>query len=273
MYRSCCWAASRSRIWACTVTSSAVVGSSANSSLGPQASAIGDDDPLAHAAGELVRVLAEAALAVRGCRPTRSKRERGVDFACEALMSRLTCSDSVIWRPIFMTGLREVMGSWNTIAISVPHSSRYRRLGHADELARPRSAHCRCARRCAGQQAHDRPGEHRLAGARLADDAERVAAVEGERHVVDRPSQAARGAEARSARSDTSSRRSRRVPAPRASSSACADRASESGLTDVEAGADHVAEVVQRQHGEEDCHRRHDDGPRRLAQRAGRGLR
>ena len=39
MFRSRCWRASRFRICACTVTSRAVVGSSANSSLGPQASA------------------------------------------------------------------------------------------------------------------------------------------------------------------------------------------------------------------------------------------
>jgi hypothetical protein len=40
MKRSRCWASSRFRIWACTVTSSAVVGSSARSSLGPQARAM-----------------------------------------------------------------------------------------------------------------------------------------------------------------------------------------------------------------------------------------
>ena len=40
MNRSRCCSWSRSRIWACTVTSSAVVGSSAKSSFGPQASAM-----------------------------------------------------------------------------------------------------------------------------------------------------------------------------------------------------------------------------------------
>ena len=40
MNRSFCCRLSRFRIWACTVTSSAVVGSSANSSFGPQARAI-----------------------------------------------------------------------------------------------------------------------------------------------------------------------------------------------------------------------------------------
>ena len=30
----------------------------------------------------------------------------------------------MIWRPIFMTGLSDVIGSWKTMAISVPHSAR-----------------------------------------------------------------------------------------------------------------------------------------------------
>ena len=33
-------------------------------------------------------------------------------------------SDSVICRPIFMTGFSDVIGSWKTIAISVPQTSR-----------------------------------------------------------------------------------------------------------------------------------------------------
>src|SRR5690606_38518782 len=46
-----------------------------------------------------------------------------------------------------------------------------------------------------GQQAHDRAAEDRLAGARLADDAERAPPVEGERHAVDGPHRAGRRAE------------------------------------------------------------------------------
>ena len=66
-----CRSLSRSRICACTVTSSAVVGSSAISSFGVVDQADGDHRPLAHAAGELVRVAAGAAVA--GCgMPTRS---------------------------------------------------------------------------------------------------------------------------------------------------------------------------------------------------------
>ena len=55
-----------SRIWAWTVTSSAVVGSSAISTLGRQDERHRDHHPLSHAAGELVRILVERAPA-RGC--------------------------------------------------------------------------------------------------------------------------------------------------------------------------------------------------------------
>ncbi len=39
-------------------------------------------------------------------------------------MSRWWRSDSVIWAPTRITGLSEVIGSWNTIAISVPQIER-----------------------------------------------------------------------------------------------------------------------------------------------------
>ena len=80
MLRSRRWSWMRSRIWACTVTSSAVVGSSANSSGRAAGEGDGDHHSLAHAAGQLVRVLVEA---LRGSgMPTsvssRSDGRRGV---------------------------------------------------------------------------------------------------------------------------------------------------------------------------------------------------
>ena len=63
---------SRRRIPACTVTSSAVVGSSAISSFGSAGERDRDRDPLAHAAGELVRVGASTRSADRGCAPRSS---------------------------------------------------------------------------------------------------------------------------------------------------------------------------------------------------------
>ena len=58
------------------VTSSAVVGSSASSRPGELARAIAIIDPLAHAAGELVRVVAEARARRPGCRPGPAARRR-----------------------------------------------------------------------------------------------------------------------------------------------------------------------------------------------------
>ena len=69
-----CSERSRSRIWAWTVTSSAVVGSSAMSSRGSHDNASGDQRALAHAARELVRVVARGGARGRGCRRARGAR-------------------------------------------------------------------------------------------------------------------------------------------------------------------------------------------------------
>jgi hypothetical protein len=45
---------------------------------------------------------------------------RAVSRAWPLSMSVWTWSDSVIWRPMRITGLSEVIGSWNTMAIWVP---------------------------------------------------------------------------------------------------------------------------------------------------------
>ena len=60
MLRSACRSASSSMIWAWTVTSRAVVGSSAMSTSGSQREGHRDHHPLPHAAGELVRVVVDA---------------------------------------------------------------------------------------------------------------------------------------------------------------------------------------------------------------------
>jgi hypothetical protein len=119
MNRSRCWSCSRSRIWACTVTSSAVVGSSANSSFGPQARAM--------AIMTRWRMPPDSSCGYWRSRrsasgmPTDCSSARAVSLAAFLPMSVWCSSDSVIWRPIRMTGLRAVMGSWNTMAICAPH--------------------------------------------------------------------------------------------------------------------------------------------------------
>ena len=62
---------SRSRICACTVASSAVVGSSAMISLGRQRQGHRDHGPLPHAAGELVRVVVHPLPGVRDADPAQ----------------------------------------------------------------------------------------------------------------------------------------------------------------------------------------------------------
>ncbi len=66
----------RSRIWAWIVTSSAVVGSSAISTPRLEQQRHRDHDALAHAAGELVRVVVEPPLRRSGCRRGRASRRR-----------------------------------------------------------------------------------------------------------------------------------------------------------------------------------------------------
>ena len=60
MPRSRCNSRNSSKIWICTVTSSAVVGSSASSTLGLQHKRHRDHRALAHAAGHFVRIGIEA---------------------------------------------------------------------------------------------------------------------------------------------------------------------------------------------------------------------
>jgi hypothetical protein len=52
--------------------------------------------------------------------PTDSSNANAVSCAYWREMSRWKRNDSVICFPTFMTGLSAVIGSWNTIDISVP---------------------------------------------------------------------------------------------------------------------------------------------------------
>ena len=112
----------RARICACTVTSSAVVGSSANSSFGPQARAMAIITRWRMPPGQLVRVLAQPPVG-SGMRTSVSSRS-AVAVASPRDMPRWLRSGSAIWSPTRISGLSELIGSWKTIAIAVPHTSR-----------------------------------------------------------------------------------------------------------------------------------------------------
>ena len=78
----------------------------------------GDHHALAHAAGQLVRVLVEPALGLGDADVVEQLRRRSA-VASLRLMSEVDArSGSVICLPIFITGFSEVIGSWKIIAIS-----------------------------------------------------------------------------------------------------------------------------------------------------------
>ena len=122
MWRSACWRARRLRICFCTVTSRAVVGSSANSSLGPHDSAIAMTTrwrmPPDNWCGYSLSRRRGSGM------PTDRSSSSAVSLAKFVFMSKCSLSDSVIWRPILTTGLSEVMGSWKIMAMPVPYSLR-----------------------------------------------------------------------------------------------------------------------------------------------------
>ena len=100
-------------------------------------------------------------------------------------MPRWRSSTSATCLPIVTTGLSEDIGSWNTIAMSRPRMSRIwsfdsvRRSVPSNRIE-PETSHPRL-----GQQSHDRERRDALAAAGLADDADRLARVDGERDAVD----------------------------------------------------------------------------------------
>ena len=120
------------RISAWTMTSSAVVGSSASSRVGRRRERHGDHDPLAHPAAELVRIGAGAAPRRRGCRPAPSSRSARPGARARPMPSWDGSPARSPRRPR-STGLSAVIGSWKIIAMRAPRSALHLRS------SRPRS--------------------------------------------------------------------------------------------------------------------------------------
>ena len=122
MCRRRCSRASRSRICAWIVTSSAVVGSSAIRSFGSQDSAI--------AIATRCRMPPESWCGYCASRcsgagmPTAASSSTLRLVAVASSSSRCSCSVSINWVPIVSTGLSEVIGSWNTTASERPRNLR-----------------------------------------------------------------------------------------------------------------------------------------------------
>ena len=113
---------SRARICAWMVTSSAVVGSSAISSRGRQASAMAISarcrmPPDSWCGYSLSRRVGSGM-------PTESSRSRASCMAADRFIPRCRSSTSVTWIPMGTTGFSEDSGSWKIIARSRPRRSR-----------------------------------------------------------------------------------------------------------------------------------------------------
>ena len=164
-----CSCAIRSRICFWIVTSSAVVGSSAISSLGSHAIAIAiitrccwppdicDGNMLMRRSGSGMPTSSSSSIA----------RLRAFARRSCPMCSRSTSS---IWKPTVNTGLSDVIGSWKIIEMSAPRTSCSSRRDRLDEVAPAvHDLALRIDDRVLGrQQAQDRERRHRLAGAGLA---------------------------------------------------------------------------------------------------------
>ncbi len=102
----------------------------------------GDHDPLAHAAGELVRILAEAADRVGDADPVAAAA-RPRPSASPLLSPACRASTSVSCRPMVTTGFSDVIGSWKIIATSRPRTSRSSRWSSRRQLVAVQRARCR----------------------------------------------------------------------------------------------------------------------------------
>ena len=172
--------------------------------------------------------------------------------------SRAADHGTPIWRttfsaicvPTVSTGLRLVIGSWKIIEMRWP-----RRLFISSSASVVSSSPSKRIEPCgdaAGlgrDQAQDGERRHRLAAARFAHDAQRLAARQVERHAVDGAHDAVEGVELRLEVADLEDGARRSSQAPRQAR--------------IEPVAQAVAQQVHRQHGDGEEGAGDQDGPRR----------
>ena len=179
-----CNSLSKARISACTVASSAVVGSSAITSEGLHANAAAMTIlcrmPPDNAAG-----CRRARVAASGMR-TRSSSRSVSARAERQLMPRWVISVSAIWSPTAIIGSSALIGSWKIIPMRLPRTVR-RSFAGMPSRSRPSNSALPAADlgRRARQQSHDRLHGDALAGSRFADDGEELARCQVEAEIVD----------------------------------------------------------------------------------------
>ena len=193
MNRSRCCSWSRSRICACTVTSSAVVGSSAKSSFGSAGDREGDHDALAHAARQLVRVLLEPLLGLGDA----DGLEQGEGELVGVLLRDVQVEEQAFGD--LLADLHHRVERGHRVLehhrhLGAPEVAQVV-AGRVDELVALEQDAAGALHVGLRQQAHDRAREHRLARPGLADDPERLAPLERDRDAVDGAGHAARGGE------------------------------------------------------------------------------
>ncbi len=154
-----------------------------------------DHHALAHAAGEMMRILLEPALAVGDAdQPQQLERPRACVCLAHPEMDEQRLHDLLPDRQDRIERGHRLLKDHRDIA---PAHLAHLVVGETEQVASlEQDAPVRNARGVLGQQAHDRERRHRLAAAGLADDGYDLAAVDAVGNAVDGVDGAARGLEA-----------------------------------------------------------------------------
>ncbi len=151
-------------------------------------------DPLAHPAGELVRILAQPAFRLGNAYRLEERERRLVGVVLgdiEVVAERL--GDLVADAHYRVERCHRVLEHHRHLG--APIVAHRLRVGVADLAAFELDA--AVAHHVAGQQSHDRARQHRLARTRLTDDADGLAPLQRERDAIDRAHKSALGLEER----------------------------------------------------------------------------
>ena len=184
----------RSRIWAWIVTSRAVVGSSAMSSSGSQASAIAIITrwamPPDISCGNALSRRSGSGI------PTIRRSSRARPSAALPFIPRWIWRTSSIWRPTSHTGFSDEVGCWKIMLIRSPRTLRICLVAQGQQVLPIEHDLAGVDLPGLRHQPHDRQGRYALAAARLADEAHDLATVDVEVDPVDRLHRAVAGGEA-----------------------------------------------------------------------------
>ena len=154
-----------------------------------------DHDALALPARQLMRIASEPPgrdRVVPTCVRSSMMRVRAASPVTPPCSSRI----SPICRSIVCSGLSDVIGSWNTIVMSLPRTLRISDSGRAEQfLALESDAAGRVAGGRVGQQLHHRQRGDRFSRAGFADQRQRLALCDVERDAINRERRLAAGME------------------------------------------------------------------------------